>query len=77
MSAAARFQAQEKDRRLARKGEQDEKRAAAIAQAIAKCKSGDVVLVAGKGHETWQEVSGQRIPFSDVSTINAALENAA
>ncbi len=52
-------------------------RAAAIAQAIAKCKSGDVVLVAGKGHETWQEVSGQRIPFSDVSTINAALENAA
>ncbi len=40
-------------------------RAAAIQQAIANCQPGDVVLVAGKGHETWQEIGGQKIPFSD------------
>jgi UDP-N-acetylmuramoyl-L-alanyl-D-glutamate--2,6-diaminopimelate ligase len=55
-------------------------RALAIEKAIANCKAGDVVLVAGKGHETWQEVCGRRIPFSDENTILAALdalENAA
>ncbi len=52
-------------------------RAAAIQQAIANCKPGDVVLVAGKGHETWQEIAGQKIPFSDETTIRDALENAA
>ncbi len=52
-------------------------RAAAIRQAIANCNPGDVVLVAGKGHETWQEIGGQRIPFSDETTILNALGNAA
>ncbi len=52
-------------------------RAMAIQQAIASSKSGDIVLVAGKGHETWQEISGHRIPFSDEDTILAALEDAA
>ena len=52
-------------------------RAAAIRQAIANCKPGDVVLVAGKGHETWQEIGGQRIPFSDEITIRKALGEAA
>jgi len=52
-------------------------RAAAIRQAIANCEPGDVVLVAGKGHETWQEIGGQRIPFSDETTIRAALGDAA
>ncbi len=52
-------------------------RAAAIQQAIANCKPGDVVLVAGKGHETWQEIGGQKIPFSDEATILDALEDAA
>jgi UDP-N-acetylmuramoyl-L-alanyl-D-glutamate--2,6-diaminopimelate ligase len=52
-------------------------RAAAIQQAIANCKPGDVVLVAGKGHETWQEIGGQRIPFSDETTILNALGDAA
>ena len=55
-------------------------RALAIEKAIANCKAGDVVLVAGKGHETWQEVCGRRIPYSDENTILAALdtlENAA
>ncbi len=52
-------------------------RAKAIQQAIANCKPGDVVLVAGKGHETWQEIGGQKIPFSDEITIRSALEEAA
>ena len=52
-------------------------RAAAIQRAIANCKPGDVVLVAGKGHETWQEIGGQKIPFSDESVIQHALGDAA
>ncbi len=52
-------------------------RAAAITQAIRSSGPGDIVLIAGKGHETWQEVAGQRIPFSDVATVRAALEHAA
>jgi UDP-N-acetylmuramoyl-L-alanyl-D-glutamate--2,6-diaminopimelate ligase len=52
-------------------------RATAIQQAIANCKPGDVVLVAGKGHETWQEIGGRKIPFSDEITILNALEDAA
>ena len=52
-------------------------RAIAIQQAIANCKAGDVVLVAGKGHETWQEINGQKIPFSDENVIRYALGDAA
>ncbi|HEY5776626.1 MAG TPA: UDP-N-acetylmuramoyl-L-alanyl-D-glutamate--2,6-diaminopimelate ligase [Xanthomonadales bacterium] len=52
-------------------------RAAAIRRAIANCKPGDVVLVAGKGHETWQEIGGDRIPFSDENVILHALGDAA
>lgn len=40
-------------------------RAAAIADAIAQAAPQDVVLIAGKGHEAWQEIAGRRIPFSD------------
>ena len=52
-------------------------RATAIRLAIANCRPGDVVLVAGKGHETWQEIKGQRLPFSDEAMIRNALEQAA
>jgi len=52
-------------------------RATAIRCAIANCRPGDVVLVAGKGHETWQEINGQRFPFSDEAMIRSALEQAA
>ena len=52
-------------------------RAIAIQKAIARCHAGDIVLVAGKGVETWQEINGQKIPFSDENTILDALENAA
>jgi UDP-N-acetylmuramyl tripeptide synthase len=33
----------------------------------------DVILVAGKGHETYQEVGTQRLPFDDVAETRAAL----
>lgn len=49
----------------------------AIQQAIANCQPGDVVLVAGKGHETWQEIGGQKIAFSDTNVIRHALGDAA
>lgn len=48
-------------------------RAAAIARAIATARDGDVVLIAGKGHETYQEVAGSRLPFSDAEVARAAL----
>ena len=38
----------------------------AIREAIAAARAGDVVLLAGKGHEPYQEIAGRRVPFSDV-----------
>ncbi len=38
----------------------------AIAGALADARPGDVVVIAGKGHETYQEVGGRRLPFDDV-----------
>ena len=46
-------------------------RATAIASALAEAAAGDVVLVAGKGHETTQEIRGQRYPFSDREQVQA------
>ena len=48
-------------------------RASAIATAIGEAKSGDVVLLAGKGHETYQERSGVRTAFSDAEHAARAL----
>jgi UDP-N-acetylmuramoyl-L-alanyl-D-glutamate--2,6-diaminopimelate ligase len=45
----------------------------AITAAIQAAKPGDVVLVAGKGHENYQEVAGHRLPFSDVQCARLAL----
>jgi UDP-N-acetylmuramyl-tripeptide synthetase len=50
-----------------------EDRRKAIAHAIAEAASNDVVLVAGKGHEDYQEVRGQRLPFSDVAVAAECL----
>jgi len=49
-------------------------RAAAIERAVLEAAASDVVLLAGKGHETYQEVAGRRLPFSDASAARAALE---
>ncbi|WP_294635609.1 UDP-N-acetylmuramoyl-L-alanyl-D-glutamate--2,6-diaminopimelate ligase [uncultured Aquabacterium sp.] len=45
----------------------------AIAEALADAEPHDVVLIAGKGHEDYQEVAGLRSPFSDVEEARAAL----
>jgi UDP-N-acetylmuramoyl-L-alanyl-D-glutamate--2,6-diaminopimelate ligase len=49
-------------------------RAAAISLAIASARPGDVVLLAGKGHEPYQEVAGMRLPFDDLAVARHALE---
>lgn len=48
-------------------------RAAAIAYALAKAGPHDVVLVAGKGHEGYQDVAGEKRHFSDAEQARAAL----
>jgi UDP-N-acetylmuramoyl-L-alanyl-D-glutamate--2,6-diaminopimelate ligase len=50
-----------------------EDRREAIARAIAHAAASDVVLLAGKGHETYQEVAGRRLPFSDTLETERAL----
>ena len=46
----------------------------AIAMAISQARSGDVVLVAGKGHEAWQQVGEEKIPFSDIDEVESQLD---
>ena len=48
-------------------------RARAIAAAIRAAQPCDVVLIAGKGHETYQEIAGRRLPFSDVVVAEQSL----
>jgi UDP-N-acetylmuramoyl-L-alanyl-D-glutamate--2,6-diaminopimelate ligase len=50
-----------------------EDRAAALRAAISDAQRGDIVLVAGKGHEPYQEIRGVRYPFSDSAVVRAAL----
>ncbi len=49
-----------------------EDRAAAIAWAVANAGATDVVLIAGKGHENYQQIAGERIAFSDLAIASAA-----
>lgn len=49
-------------------------RAAAIATAVAMMRPGDVVLIAGKGHETGQIIGDRTVPFSDHDEVRRALE---
>ena len=48
-------------------------RAQAIAHTVAQAHAHDVVLLAGKGHESYQEIHGVQHPFSDVQHAQAAL----
>jgi UDP-N-acetylmuramyl-tripeptide synthetase len=48
-------------------------RTAAINRAIESARKGDIVLVAGKGHEDYQEIAGVKYPFSDAVVAQAAL----
>ena len=49
-------------------------RQVAIFTAIHHAQPGDIVLLAGKGHETYQEIAGVRHPFRDAEVALAALE---
>jgi len=52
-------------------------RAQAIAQAIGLAGAEDIVLVAGKGHEEYQQVGTARVPYSDRATVRTLLGEAA
>lgn len=44
----------------------------AVRYALAKAQNGDVVIIAGKGHETYQEIEGVRYPMSDAELVREA-----
>jgi UDP-N-acetylmuramoyl-L-alanyl-D-glutamate--2,6-diaminopimelate ligase len=48
-------------------------RGQAIADAVADADPRDVILLAGKGHEPYQEIAGVRHPFSDIDVAKSAL----
>ena len=50
-----------------------ESRARAVSVAVAAAKPGDIVLIAGKGHEPYQEINGVRHRYSDGAAVTAAL----
>ncbi len=52
---------------------QDTDRKRAIEFTVASAQPGDLVLIAGKGHEDYQETAGKRLPFSDVQCARLAL----
>jgi UDP-N-acetylmuramoyl-L-alanyl-D-glutamate--2,6-diaminopimelate ligase len=52
-----------------------EDRREAILAAVRRARAGDVILVAGKGHENYQEIQGVRHAFSDVAVARSALSD--
>jgi UDP-N-acetylmuramoyl-L-alanyl-D-glutamate--2,6-diaminopimelate ligase len=52
-------------------------RALAIDEAVTQAATQDIVLLAGKGHESEQEIMGVRHPFSDVAQARRALQQRA
>jgi UDP-N-acetylmuramoyl-L-alanyl-D-glutamate--2,6-diaminopimelate ligase len=53
--------------------EVEPERTRAIERAVREALAEDVVLLAGKGHEAYQEVAGERLAFSDVAAARSAL----
>ncbi len=49
-------------------------RSRAIKMAIKEAEKGDIVLIAGKGHEDYMEIKGRKIPFSDKKEVMKVLE---
>ncbi|PZR73228.1 MAG: UDP-N-acetylmuramoyl-L-alanyl-D-glutamate--2,6-diaminopimelate ligase [Chthoniobacterales bacterium] len=50
-------------------------RAQAIARAIELAQPRDIILIAGKGHESYQEFADHTVPFDDIQVARQALEN--
>ena len=51
-----------------------ENRKEAIYQAISKAEKDDIILIAGKGHETYQEINGVRYDFDDRIVAREAIQ---
>ena len=49
-------------------------RAAAIEYAVANAEPGDVILVAGKGHESYQDINGEKHLFNDANQVRIAIQ---
>ena len=45
----------------------------AIDHALSEAEAGDVVVLAGKGHETYQDIAGSKIPFDEAAIVAARL----
>jgi UDP-N-acetylmuramoyl-L-alanyl-D-glutamate--2,6-diaminopimelate ligase len=52
-----------------------EDRKEAIRAAVMMAKQEDIILVAGKGHEKYQEIKGERFPFDDKQVLNQAFRD--
>jgi UDP-N-acetylmuramoyl-L-alanyl-D-glutamate--2,6-diaminopimelate ligase len=52
-----------------------EDRQEAIKLGVTLCAEGDILLVAGKGHEKYQEIKGERFPFDDMAILKAHLKD--
>jgi UDP-N-acetylmuramoyl-L-alanyl-D-glutamate--2,6-diaminopimelate ligase len=52
-------------------------RRAAMAQAVAQASSGDIILIAGKGHEEGQIVGSAILPFNDAAVVRALVQGEA
>jgi len=50
-------------------------RAAAISRAVEMAQSRDIVLIAGKGHENYQEFADHTVPFEDIQVARRAIES--
>ena len=45
----------------------------AIRRAVAEAREGDLILIAGKGHEPYQEIQGRKYPFDDLDEVRQAM----
>ena len=45
----------------------------AIENGCSQLNSGDILLVVGKGHETYQEIKGEKIPFNDIKIVKESF----
>ena len=50
-------------------------RSEAIKLGVALCSHGDILLIAGKGHEKYQEIKSERFPFDDLAILKAHLKD--
>ena len=46
----------------------------AIVKACTVAQAGDIILIAGKGHETYQEINGERMDFDDYKIVIETLQ---